>query len=106
MFGFDNQVAETFGHRDIDAGKGYFVFAGCGQQFFIGIDTGFGFGLAGFGVFVNPFQFVGQRFLAGGFFSGFLLDTFLFLFQPGRIVAFVRNALSAVEFQNPAGNVI
>ena len=42
------------------------------------------------------------RFLAG-FFD---LEARFFLLQPRRVVAFPRNAVAAVEFENPAGDVV
>ena len=41
-----------------------------------------------------------------GVFAAFLLEPLLLLLQPGRIVALVGNALAAVEFENPAGDVV
>src|SRR5690606_15727136 len=40
------------------------------------------------------------------FCAGFLLQAGIFLFQPAGVVTFVRNAVAAVEFQNPARRVI
>ena len=42
--------------------------------------------------------------LAFGFF--FEADALLFLFKPRRIISFIRNSVAAVEFENPACNVI
>ena len=37
---------------------------------------------------------------------GFLLKPLLLLLQPGRVVALVRDAVAAIEFQNPAGHIV
>jgi len=41
-----------------------------------------------------------------GLFAALLLEPLLLLHQPGRIIALVGNALAAVEFENPARDVV
>ena len=41
-----------------------------------------------------------------GILAAFLLEALLLLHQPGRVIALVGNALAAVEFEDPAGDVV
>lgn len=52
VFGFNNQIAQPLGHRNIDVGGGDFVFGSRLQQFVIGVNAGFGLGLPGFRIFL------------------------------------------------------
>src|SRR5258706_8177079 len=47
-----------------------------------------------------------QRLLAGGFDLLLDLEALLFLLQPARVIALVRNALAAIELEDPAGDVV
>ncbi len=47
-----------------------------------------------------------QRLLPLAFGLFLLAQPLLLLFQPRRVVAFERNALAAIEFQNPTGDVV
>ena len=47
-----------------------------------------------------------HRLLARGLGCFFLLQALLLLLQPGTVVAFPRNAVAAVEFENPFGRVV
>jgi hypothetical protein len=58
------------------------------------------------GVAAYPFQFVFDGFLPGAFFPFLLFQPFLFLFQPLGIIAFEGNPVAAIQFQDPAGDVI
>ena len=106
IFGFNNQITQTLIHRNIDIGLCNFIFGCRIQQLIISLNTGFRLSLSCFRIFLNPFQLISQSFLTSIFFTSLLSQTFLFLFQPRRIVAFIRNTLSTVKFQNPTGNII
>ena len=54
----------------------------------------------------NPFELALQRLLPLAFGLFLAAQTLLFLFQPRRVVAFPRNALAAIELENPAGDVV
>ena len=58
------------------------------------------------GGLADPFQFAPQGLLPGGFLFLFIGQARLLLLQPGGVVAFPGNALAAVEFQDPAGDVV
>ena len=47
-----------------------------------------------------------QRFLPLAFRLFLLTQTLLFLFQPRRVIPFERDALAAIELENPTGDVI
>ncbi|MNO47861.1 hypothetical protein D3C76_381850 [compost metagenome] len=70
------------------------------------MQTGLGLGLARLGALTNPFQFGFHGLGVGGFLLGFLGQTAGLGFQPAGVVAFERNALATVEFENPAGDVV
>ena len=55
---------------------------------------------------MQPLQLTLQRFLTRAFGSGFVRQALLFLLQPGGIIALPRDAIAAIEFQNPPGNVV
>ena len=57
MVGFDDGVAQAGGLGDDDLRGAHLCFGFLSLQGFISGDTGFGFGLAGFGTLANPFQF-------------------------------------------------
>jgi hypothetical protein len=44
--------------------------------------------------------------LACFFLAAFLREALSLLLQPGGIIAFVRNAAPAIEFENPAGDIV
>ena len=75
-------------------------------QFLEAGQTGLALGLARLRVGAYPLQFllhrlhVGVDLLVFGFQAGFLL------LQPARVVALPRNAVAAVEFENPLGGVV
>ena len=72
----------------------------------IGVDPGLLFCLTGLGTLADPFEFPLQGLLARFVFAGLLRQPFGLLLQPGGVIALVGNAPPAVEFQNPAGDVI
>src|SRR5262249_62371984 len=47
-----------------------------------------------------------ERSLARWFPAPLLLEPFLFLVEPGRIVALIGNAAAAIELEDPAGDVV
>jgi len=82
------------------------VFDLLGDEFVVSRDTGFGLGLPRSGGHMEPFQLALQGFLPGTFRFGFLCQALLFLLQPGGIIALPRDAIAAIEFQNPPGHVV
>ncbi len=63
-------------------------------------------GLAAFRILPYPFQFLGDGFLARGFGRFFLLQAVALLFQPRAVIAFPRNAVAAIQFQDPFGRIV
>ena len=107
IFGLDHQVAQPLGHRDHDGGGALRAVPGrLGDQLFIGIDARLGLGLARLGRLLDPFAFARDGALLGGFLAGFLLQALFLHFQEGRIIAFVRNALAAVQLQDPRRDIV
>src|SRR5215207_1626928 len=54
----------------------------------------------------NPLELALQCFLSFTFGLFFTPQPFLFLLEPGSVVSFPRNALTAIEFEDPTGNVV
>jgi hypothetical protein len=54
----------------------------------------------------DPFELVLQRALARRLLLFLLGETLLLLLEPGRVVALPRNALAAIELEDPAGDII
>src|SRR5690606_16698002 len=63
-------------------------------------------GLAGLGALPDPFELAGKRPLAGLVLAGFLFEAFRLLLEPGGVVALVGDAAAAVEFEDPAGDLV
>ena len=107
-FGFDHDTPQARAWRDNDLGSciGLFSLFGFAHQLVIGGNTRLRFRLATPRRGADPFAFLGDVAHAGFLFPTFLLQTLLLLFQPGGIVAFIRNATPAVQFQNPAGHIV
>ncbi|MCY1407503.1 hypothetical protein D9M71_228070 [compost metagenome] len=76
------------------------------MQFLEALQTGLGLGLATLGALAHPLQFGLHGLGMGGFLLGFLGQARGLGFQPAGVVAFERDALAAVEFENPAGDVV
>ena len=76
------------------------------MHFFEALQTSLGFRLAGLGAFAHPLQFFLHGFFVSRLLLGFGRQTIGLGFEPTRIVAFVRDTGAAVEFEDPAGNVV
>src|SRR4051812_40981132 len=101
----DDVLAEPFGHGNRDLRGLALLVAGLLEQVFITLVARLGLGLARLGRGCDPFLLADQRLLMCSVLAAFLLEALLFLYQPGRIVALVGNALAAIEFENPARDV-
>ena len=103
---FNHFIAQTLGGRDEDF-LGFIAFLVFeARHFFKTGNTCFGFGLAAFGILTYPFQFLLHRFDARGFLFGLGGQAVFLLLQPRRVIAFPRNAMAAVQFQNPFGGIV
>ena len=54
----------------------------------------------------NPFEFALERLLPFTFRLFLAPQTLLLLFQPRRVIAFPRDALAAIQFENPTRDVV
>ena len=70
------------------------------------MNTGFGLGLPGLWAHADPFQLPLKGFLTFGFGFFLIFEPLLFLLQPGGIIAFPGDALTPVQLQNPAGDIV
>ncbi len=102
----DHVLAEPLGHRNGDLRGLGLLLAGLLQQLLIALVARLGFGLARLRRGRDPFLLARQRALVRGVLAAFLLEALLLLHQPGRVIALVGNALAAIEFENPAGDVV
>ncbi|MND68196.1 hypothetical protein D3C80_596400 [compost metagenome] len=105
-FQLDDHVAETLGDRNDDLRIGRPNVFSRIDQLFVRLDTGLRLGLTSLRAGCDPFLFARQRLLATSLFASFLLHALGLGGQVGGIVAFVRNATAAVEFENPAGDIV
>ena len=104
--GFDDDVAETRTGRNVDLHRvellrGVFV-----EQLLVGVEARLALGLPRARRHADPVQLALQRALALALGLLFLLQAALLLLEPARVVAFVRNALAAIELEDPAGDVV
>src|SRR6185295_19057717 len=74
--------------------------------FLIALVARLGFGLARLRRGGDPLLLACQRALMRGLLASFLLEALLLLRQPGGVVALIGNAFAAVEFENPARDVV
>ena len=104
--GFDDHIAQPRARRNIN-------FQICGllvlfliDQFLIAVEPRLALRLAGFRRHANPFQLMLQRLAALRFGLFFFFQPYLLLLQPGGVVPLERNAMAAIEFENPAGDIV
>ena len=106
LLGLDHQVAQVLARRNLDFEFVQLFFEVLGRHLLVSLDTGLALGLPSARGHADPLQLALQRFLPRE--AGFLLlrQTLLLLLQPGRVVAFPRDAAAAIQFEDPAGDVI
>ncbi len=102
----DDLVTQTRAGRDVD-----FVGLAALLEFLRlhlleALQAGLGLRLAGLGALAYPLQFRLHGLLVCRLLLGFLLQARGLGFQPLRVVALEGYALAAVEFENPAGDVV
>ena len=103
---FNYFVTQTLGDRNEDFLRFIAFLVFIVAHFFKTSQTRFRLGLAAFGILAHPFQFLLHRLHARGFGFCLVFQAFFFLLQPRRIIAFPRNTVAAVKFQNPFGGVV
>ncbi len=69
-------------------------------------ESSFALGLASLRVRTHPLEFRFDRALAGLFLARFRAEAFVFCVEPAAVVAFERDAAAAVEFEDPACDVV
>ena len=102
----DHLAAQALGHGDEDFLRLVALLVFVVGQFFEACDTRLALGLAPFGVLAHPFELFLHGFGARVLGALFLLEPGLALLQPGRIIALVRDAVAAIELQDPLGRVV
>ena len=105
-FEVDDVLAEPLGHGNRDLRGLGLLLARLLQQILIALVARLGLGLARLGRGRDPLLLAGERLLMRGVLAAFLLEALLLLHQPGRVIALVGNALAAVEFEDPARDVV
>ena len=102
----DDDVAKAWTRGNVDLDLLDFLSSLFFEQVLVRIQARLALGLPRARRHANPVELSRERPLTLGF--GLLLDleTLLLLLEPGRVVAFPRNAGSAVELENPASDVV
>ncbi len=102
----DDVLAQPFRHRDDDLGDRGHALLALGDEILVALDAGLRLRLAGLGRGGDPLAFLLQGALARLVLAAFLQQALLLLLQPGRVVALVGDAAAAVEFEDPARDVV
>ena len=76
------------------------------DQLIEGLDARLAFGLAALGAGANPLKLVLDRLGAALVLAVLLLEPLALGFKVGRIIALVGEVFSAIEFENPADDII
>jgi len=92
---FENRLYESLGDFGFQT-----------EHFFVGADAGLTFGLARLGRHADPFEFAFEGLLPFRFGLLFEADALLLLFKPGGVVSLPGDTVAAVEFEDPASDVI
>ena len=77
-----------------------------GEQLLVGIQARLALGLARARRHADPVELALQRSLPLALGLLFLLQAVRLLLEPAGVVAFVGNAVAAIELENPAGDVV
>ncbi len=104
--GLDHDLAEARARRDVDFKLARAGLALLVEHRLVGVDARLALGLPRLRRHANPLQLALQGLLPLAL--GLLLaaQALLLLFEPRRVVALPRDALAAVEFENPARDVV
>ena len=102
----DHLVAEPLGDRNEDLGGlvAFLVFVG--RELVEARDARLALGLPTFRVLPHPFELLLHRLDPRHFLLRFGFEPGFLLFEPGAVVAFPRNAIAAVELEDPFGGVV
>ena len=99
-------LAEPRPRRDVDLDVLELDVALLGDQLLVAGQARLGLRPFALGVRAHPFELGGDRPLAGLLGALFLGQARLLLLEPARVVALVGDAASAVELEDPAGDVV
>src|SRR5438093_743250 len=106
VVGFDDDVAESRPGRDGDLERRRAILERLVEHRIVGLKARLALGLAGARRHLDPLELAGERALAREIRLLFLLEALALLLEPGRIVALPWNAVSALELEDPAGDVV
>ncbi len=102
----DDDVAEAGARRDVDFGRLDLLRGVLAQQFLVRVQPRLALRLPGARRHPNPFELALERALPFRLGLLLLLEPFLLLLEPRRVVPFPGNAAAAIELENPAGDVV
>ncbi len=77
-----------------------------GQELLVALDAGLALRLARAGRHANPLELVLESFLPLGLRLLLVREPLFLLLEPGRVVPFERNSVSAIELQDPTRDVV
>ena len=102
----DHLVAQPWTRRNVEFVGFVALLEFLGAHLLKAGQTSLALRLAPFRVAAHPLQFLLDGFLVRGFLLGFHLQTLFLVLQPLAVVAFKRNAMATVQFQDPASDVV
>ena len=105
-FGADHQFAEPRPRRQYDLRRLGGLFAALGDQRFIGRQPRLALCLARPRALPHPFELALEGALARFFLPAFDGEALLLLFEPARIIPLERDAAAAIEFEDPARDLV
>ncbi len=104
--GLDDDAAEPRSRRDVNLHVALLLGGILAEQLLVGVDAGLALGMPGLGAHANPLEFALQGLLPVAFRLFLPAQALLLLLQPARIVALPGDAVAAVQFEDPAGDVV
>ena len=104
--GLDDQFAQRLAGRDLNLQLVLALLESLRGHLLVGFDAGLVLRLPCARRHANPFQLALERFLPSRGLFFLACEPLALLLQPRRVVALPRNAASAVELQNPPGDVV
>src|SRR5208282_4621100 len=106
MLGLDHEIAEPRAGRDDDLHRVGRLLLGLRDQALERGDARLRLGLARARALAHPFELLRDRALARLLLAALLLEALLLLLEPARIIAVERQALAAIDLEDPFGDVV
>src|SRR5690606_3820382 len=103
---FDDLIPQALAGRDVDLVGFAALLEFLGLHFLEALQAGLGLGLATFCALAHPLQLGLHGLGVGGFLLGLGGQAVGLGFQPLGVVALERDTMAAVQFQDPAGDVV